>query len=651
MPSATRLPHMSRLARLGAVMIGVVVASGGWAPHVFAHSFLIRTSPASGTRLTSAPDEIVLDFSEPIDGNPEISLRTAAGRQVDLAFVGTDAGNRRVRANVPALAHDVYVVTWQVLARDGHTTEGEFAFAVGKELPTGASTITSSTTSGGFSWVDAISQFEIVAGLAFAVGGLVSERFIWRTRRSEPASPQAPATPAIAVALFGVVCALAIALHRRHALVTPNQWSGALDTRADRLLLAIGATTWLGLVAARAARLRRMALVPLAAALALLIWRGHSGDDNRWWATPLGVAHVIGAGMWAGALLHLTRSATTEQGQAHANARDAVHRYSKYALVGVPTAIALGTIIALTRIEQLDQLWTTRYGQILIVKLILVGGALVLANHARRRDLPAIEQRSANLSAITRVELAIVTAVLAVSVALATTAPPTSATSFILGPPPLTNATWSADLAGNNLVLVGAVDHQLQVRVLQPGGQPPTTGRAAISGQQPNGSDIDIAARTCGPGCEIVNHDWQAGTTTLSITIDEGDYAGGTAHLAIQWPPGPDATQLLTETVAATRAATQITLSESVTSDSSIQPDPGTIKMTGSDFISQEPFANGGDDVHQLADDNGLTTISFTVPASNIWVQMWIDPDTKRIAKQTIIDPGHRIEHTLTYSP
>ncbi len=651
MPSATRLPHISRLARVGAVMLAVVVAGGGWTQRVFAHSFLIRTSPASGSRLTTGPDEIVLDFSEPIDGSPEISLRTAAGRQVDLAFVASDAGNTRVRANVPALAGDVYVVTWQVLARDGHTTEGEFAFAVGNQLPTGATSITSSTTSGMFSWVDAITQFEIVAGLAFAVGGLISERFIWRTHRSKPTSPRSPATPAIAVAIVGIVSALAIALHRRHALVTPTDWSNALDTRSARLLLAIGATTWLALVAARTARLRTIAFIPLAASLALLIWRGHSGDDNRWWATPVGVAHVIGGGMWAGALLHLTRSATTEDGRAHVNARNAAHRYSYYALVGVPTVIALGTIIALTRLEHTDQLWTTRYGQILIVKLILVGAALGLANHARRRDLPAIEQGWANLRAITRVEAAVVTAVLAVSVTLATTAPPTSATSFILGPPPLTNATWSADLAGNNLVLVAAIDHQLQVRVLQPGGQPPATGRAAISGQQPNGSDIDIAARTCGPGCEIVNHDWRAGTTTLSITINEGDYAGGTAHLRVQWPPGPDATQLLTETVAATRAATQITLSESVTSDSSIQPDPGTIKISGADFISQEPFANGGDDVHQLADDNGLTTITFTVPASNIWVQMWIDPQTKRIAKEMIIDPGHRIEHALTYSP
>lgn len=52
-----------------------------------------------------------------------------------------------------------------------------------------------------------------------------------------------------------------------------------------------------------------------------------------------------------------------------------------------------------------------------------------------------------------------------------------------------------------------------------------------------------------------------------------------------------------------------------------------------------------------LARVASLFPITFTVPASNIWVKMWIDPQSKRIVKETIIDPGHRIEHILTYSP
>ena len=649
MPNTNRTSLLLRVGRVFAVVFCVVFAGLGLAAPADAHSFLVRTSPATGARLSTGPDEIVLDFSEPIDGTPHINLRTATGTRIDLAFVGTDPGGTRVRANAPALTRDVYLVTWQVLARDGHTTEGEFAFAVGTDLPAGAVTTRTQPSGGRFGWVDALIQFEIVAGLAFAVGCLTSERLIWATRRSGRKSPKSPAAPSITLALVGVLSALALELHRRNVLASLSDWSAALATRADRLMLATGSLTWLSLVATRSNRLRRVAALPIAAALALMVWRGHSGDDTRWWSTPLGTAHVIGGAAWAGTLLHLTRSPIN--GPARSAFGIAARRYSRIALPVVAVTIGVGTIIAFTRFDSIHQLWTTRYGTILLIKLVVVAAALAVANIARTTGLRNLDENPATLRRIVKVELGAVTAVLAASVALAVTAPPTSAGSFVLGPPPVTNATWGADLAGNNLVLVAAVDHQLQIRVLQPGGQPPPTGRATINGRQPDGSDIDITARNCGQGCETISHEWQPGTTELAVAVRESDYAGGTAHISIQWPPGPDGALLLAAAVAATKQAGTIMLTESVTSDSAFTADAGNIRIAGPDFISQEPFGNGGDDIHQLADDHNLNVITFTVPASNIWIKMWIDPTTKRITKETIIDPGHRIEHILAYSP
>lgn len=655
-PTSLRI-HLARVASLFFIALVVTLVVGfGPASQVAAHSFLVRTSPASGARLTTGPDEIVLDFSEPIDGTPEITLRTSAGRTIALPFVGAEADNVRVRANVPALGRDVFIVTWRVLARDGHTSEGEYAFAVGADLPTGTTGTAIELSSGPFAWVDTITQFGLAGGLAFALGGLLSERFIWRDQnsgRSSPrsAAPRSPAALAIAIALGGIFSSVAIELHRRQVLLAPAGWSNVLDTRANRVLLAMGGVSWLGLAAARSKRLRPAAFVPVAAALGLLVWRGHSGDDGRWWATPVGAAHVIGGGIWAGALLHLNRFTKAPDEDAIPAVAVAANRYSRVVLIIVLATIGSGTVVAVTRFTQLDDLWTTRYGRVLVVKLVLVTAALLLANLARRQGLPAVGSRLAALRNITRIEVIVLAIVIAASVVLANTGPPVVASSFLLGPPPLTNATWGADLAGNNLVLVAAVDRQLQVRILQPGGQPPAKARSTIAGRQPDGGDIDIFARSCGPGCEVVGHDWQDGTTELEITVPEGEYAGGTAVVAIDWPPGPDASPLLTAAVAATKSAPRLTLSESVTSDPSIRADPATTEISGTDFISQEPFANGGDDVHQLADENGLNRITFTVPASNIWVKMWIDPQSKRIVKETIIDPGHRIEHILTYSP
>lgn len=302
--------------------------------------------------------------------------------------------------------------------------------------------------------------------------------------------------------------ALALEFNRRQSLWTPSEWSTALDIRADRLLLAIGGLACFALLAGRVQRLRPLAAAPVFAALVLLMWRGHSGDDARWWSTPIGTAHVVGGAMWAGALLHLTTATKTVNDQRARGVAAAALRYSRFALISVIVAIAAGTAIAFTRFKAVGQLWSTQYGRLLAVKVILVVVALVIATTARRRGLPAGGDRLRILRRLTRVEVVVVGALLAASAALATTAPPSSASAFALGPPPLANASWSADLAGNNLVLVAAVDHQLQVRVLQPGGQPPPKGRSTIVGHQPDGSKLDISPRSCGSGCEVVNHEW-----------------------------------------------------------------------------------------------------------------------------------------------
>ena len=101
--------------------------------------------------------------------------------------------------------------------------------------------------------------------------------------------------------------------------------------------------------------------------------------------------------------------------------------------------------------------------------------------------------------------------------------------------------------------------------------------------------------------------------------------------------------------VNATRNAPRLVVAESITSGAAPVVGPYDIDISGPDFVSQQPYGGGGDDVHQLAADAGLNVITFTVPGSNVWVEMWIDPDTEHITRETIIDPGHRIEHTISY--
>src|SRR5437879_6233236 len=102
-------------------LLGLMLASPDSAG---AHAFLIRTAPVAGARLSTAPGDLRLYFSEPIvGGSQRLTVRIMGGRRVALpAAVGLGA---LVLQRLPALTRGVYLVDWRVLADDGHITTGE----------------------------------------------------------------------------------------------------------------------------------------------------------------------------------------------------------------------------------------------------------------------------------------------------------------------------------------------------------------------------------------------------------------------------------------------------------------------------------------------------------------------------------------------
>src|SRR5712692_8582260 len=79
-----------------------------------AHAFLIRSDPVAGARLSTAPGELRLYFSEPIvGGSQRLTMRMVGGARVALpAAVGRGAV---VLQRLPARTRGVYLVDWRVL--------------------------------------------------------------------------------------------------------------------------------------------------------------------------------------------------------------------------------------------------------------------------------------------------------------------------------------------------------------------------------------------------------------------------------------------------------------------------------------------------------------------------------------------------------
>ena len=105
---------------------------------VLGHSQLVSSSPGSGDTVATAPTEIRLVFSEPIDPRyTSLDLLDGTGRTLLTAVGAPDpADPRTLVAPIPAglsLAPDqIFTVDWRALsAADGHTTEGFLTFGVG----------------------------------------------------------------------------------------------------------------------------------------------------------------------------------------------------------------------------------------------------------------------------------------------------------------------------------------------------------------------------------------------------------------------------------------------------------------------------------------------------------------------------------------
>ncbi|HYU20872.1 MAG TPA: copper resistance protein CopC [Chloroflexota bacterium] len=619
-----------------------------------AHAFLVRTTPQAGERLAAAPSGVSLQFSEPVvAGSEQIAVRVADGKPVAVGSVQRDRGGTLLRAGLPQVDKAIYVVSWRVLAADGHLAAGEFAFAVGAggRLPVAATTV-----SGTISWPDAVASGLFHTGLALAVGGLLSEAAVWRpiARRRGLVVPLAPVAPGLLLALLGAALQFALLAGAQSTSVgNASSWATAFVTRPG--LLTVGQLVFVayGLWILRVRRLRPWSLLPLAGAVAAAAFRGHSGSSGEWWAAPANALHLALAAFWVGALLHLVLVLRRPGGEGLRPAlREAARRYATLALILVPPLLVAGVVTALAEFSQPAELIETTYGRVLLLKLLFVVAALALALVARLRVLLAQPRRLDLLHRLTGAEGVVLVAVLAITAVLVSAAPPRTAAAEaeLLGPAPLDDPVVRlASLAGQLAVYLAAANGELQLRVLAPGGSPAEGALVEVQGRSPSGAGLDLYPRSCGRGCFTMGFPWQEGTTRLTTTVSSKDWTGGVLDFSVPWPPEPEDPELLRRVVETMREQRGIQLTERVSSGPGATAGPYPARFTGPRFVAQEIYAAGGaSDIRPVPSDQNLRALTAYVSGSAIWYRLEIDPQD-RLRSETIVNPGHIIERTFTY--
>ena len=322
-----------------------------------------------------------------------------------------------------------YVVTWRVLSKDGHPVSGAFSFGVGTAAVPGSATSTGTTGTsvnavpGGSTAPWPVVAIRLAGYLAFALFvGVAAFVLVCAPSRSNDPTLQLLARGGL---LGGAIAAVA-ALLVQGPYAAGASMSRAFDMRllqetlstpfGTAMLWRLGLYGVLGVLVWRLPKILTELgtwLVPAAvvATAATIAAAGHAAASG-----PIDLLvdalHALTAAFWVGGLAALAALGRSVEPRV-------LHRFSTLAMASVLTLVVTGTLNSLRHLTAVEQLWLTRYGLTLLIKLSLVAGTLAVAAVSRRR----LQQKRVPLRTV-RIEVALTIAVLAVTSLLSVTAPP-----------------------------------------------------------------------------------------------------------------------------------------------------------------------------------------------------------------------------------
>jgi copper resistance protein C len=97
-----------------------------------AHAYPDHADPKVGSTIPSPPRQVRIWFDSDLEpAFSSIAVHGPGGATVDDGHGRVDGSDRRLlEVNVPQLAPGTYRVTWNVVAKDGHRTSGDFTFTI-----------------------------------------------------------------------------------------------------------------------------------------------------------------------------------------------------------------------------------------------------------------------------------------------------------------------------------------------------------------------------------------------------------------------------------------------------------------------------------------------------------------------------------------
>ena len=398
-----------------------------------AHAELVNMTPANGAQLATPPTEVQMTFTESVNlVDDGIHLVDQLGATVPTPDP-TVEGNTVTWPMPDDLPDGPYIVTWRVVSSDGHPISGASSFGVGTAAaaPGSATSTGTADTADTAAATGSTAPWPVVTArlagyVAFALIAGVAAFVLW----CAPGSSRDPTLQLLVRGgLLGGAGAAIAAILVQGPYTAGVSMSRVLDTGLLRETLStpfgaammwrLGLYAVLGVLAWRLPRIVTRPynwLVPAGVfATALTIAAaGHAAASGPF-DLLVDALHALTAGLWVGGLVALVALGRSVEPRA-------LHRFSTLAMASVLTLVVTGTMNSLRHLTAVEQLWSTRYGLTLVIKLSLVAGTIAAAAVSRWR----LRQNHVPLRSV-RLEATLTVAVLIVTALLSMTPPPRQA--------------------------------------------------------------------------------------------------------------------------------------------------------------------------------------------------------------------------------
>jgi copper transport protein len=389
---------------LAGTLLGVLLAG---ATPASAHAVLTGSNPKDGAVVATAPKEVTLTFSEEIAmGDDSIRVLEPSGKRADTAEVRDLGAGGAVTYGValhPGLPDGTYTVAWQAVSADSHPVSGAFTFAIGAPSQTTVALPDEEAGGGLVGFLYDVGRYVSYGGFILLVGGAAFVLLCWQ--RGAAVRP----VQRLVVQGWAAMTAATLAL-----LLLRGPYTGSGDL-AD--VLDLGALAPVLETKTGAALVSRLLLLGAAALFVAVLFgtyaRREDPDEKKdltfglavggtvvaagiaaTWALsehastgvqpavamPVDVLHLLAVAVWLGGLATLL----TALYRSPAIERRAVRRFSTTAFTSVVVLAATGIYQSWRQVGSWSALTGTWFGQLLLIKVGLIGVMLGTAWISRR---------------------------------------------------------------------------------------------------------------------------------------------------------------------------------------------------------------------------------------------------------------------------